>query len=92
MYLLAYYYLFIYHLQEIQKNLELEDKELSISMMNKKTKRLYQRMQYGIHEKQGQVANLIEKRKRIEEDGSAAAVVEENSGAKNNKGSKKLKK
>ena len=61
-------------------------------MMNKKTKRLYQRMQYGINEKQGQVTNLIEKRKRIEEEGegemSKVLVTE----GKNSKGPKQNKK
>ena len=49
------------------KNDDLEDKELSITMMNKKSKRLYSRMQYGIEKKQNELNKLAEKRKRIEE-------------------------
>jgi len=45
----------------------MEDKELSITMMNKKTKRLYSRMQYGIEKKQEETQKLVDKRRRLEE-------------------------
>ena len=61
-------------------------------MMNKKTKRLYQRMQYGINEKQGQVTNLIEKRKRIEEEGEGEVSKVLVTEGKNSKGPKQNKK
>jgi hypothetical protein len=42
-------------------------KELTTSMMKKKSKRLYDRMQYGIGKKQDQITSLEEKRKALEE-------------------------
>ena len=38
-----------------------------MTMMNKKTKRLYSRMQYGIEKKQEATSKLVEKRRRLEE-------------------------
>mgnify|MGYP003388435085 CR=1 len=35
--------------------------------MNKKTKRLYSRMQYGIEKKQDEVNKLSEKRRKLED-------------------------
>lgn len=45
---------------------EEEAAELSKIMMTKKSKRLYERMQYGIEKKQAAVQVLQEKRKKIE--------------------------
>jgi hypothetical protein len=41
---------------------------LSMQMMKKKTKRLYDRMQHGIGKKQEQIDSLLQKRKAIEDD------------------------
>ncbi len=38
-----------------------------MQMMKKKTKRLYDRMQYGIEKKQAQVQSLLQKRKALDE-------------------------
>lgn len=46
---------------------ELDNKELSMTMMNKKTKRLYSRMQYGIEKKQEETQKLVDKRRKLEE-------------------------
>lgn len=40
---------------------------MSMQMMKKKTKRLYDRMQYGIEKKQAQVQSLLQKRKALDE-------------------------
>jgi hypothetical protein len=42
-------------------------KMLSQQIMNKKTKRLYDRMQHGIEKKQQKVDTLLQKRKALEE-------------------------
>lgn len=47
--------------------------ELAVSMMSKKTKRLYDKMQYGINEKQESVKKLEAKRRLAEEDTAPAS-------------------
>ena len=44
----------------------MEAKELSKSMMGKKTKRLYDRMQHGIQKKQDAVEKLKNKREEVD--------------------------
>jgi pescadillo len=44
-----------------------DDETLSHIMMNKKTKRLYGRMQHGLQKKQEQVDSLKEKRKSLDQ-------------------------
>lgn len=51
-----------------------EDNELAKSMMGKKTKRLYGRMQHGIEQKQQVVSTLEAKRKLAEEEASKPAA------------------
>ncbi len=43
-----------------------------MQMMKKKTKRLYDRMQYGIEKKQAQVQSLLQKRKALDEQQTAS--------------------
>jgi hypothetical protein len=43
----------------------MEAKELSKSMMGKKTKRLYDRMQHGLQKKQDEISKLSSKREEI---------------------------
>jgi hypothetical protein len=40
--------------------------ELAVSMMSKKTKKLYDKMQYGIHQKNESVKKLEDKRRAVE--------------------------
>lgn len=59
---------------------EAEARDLSITMMGKKTKRLYSRMQHGLTKKAEELERLTEKRRRIdeqeqEEAGEEVAVV-----------------
>ncbi|OBA23866.1 Pescadillo [Metschnikowia bicuspidata var. bicuspidata NRRL YB-4993] len=49
-----------------KKSEEEEEKELKTIMMNKKLKRLYDRMQHGIEKKDSRVEKLAKKRKQIE--------------------------
>lgn len=51
-----------------------ELKDLSIQMMTKKTKRLYDRMQHGIQEKSQATEKLESKRKALEADKSNSAA------------------
>ena len=44
---------------------DLEAKELSKSMMGKKTKRLYDRMQHGLQKKQDEINKLNSKREEV---------------------------
>lgn len=55
-----------------------EAAELSKTMMSKKTKRLYGRMQHGLEQKKQQVQSLVQKRERTE----TKAVTKENKDAK----------
>ncbi len=52
---------------------EEEAKELSKTMMSKKTARLYQRMQYGIQGKSEEIAALEEKAAKAEKEAEKAA-------------------
>ncbi|RYG93833.1 hypothetical protein EON65_58345 [archaeon] len=62
-------------------------------MMGKKNKRLYDRMQYGIQEKQKQNDLLMKKRKSIEEAQGGVGEGDDKSKAKGvEKGNKKQKK
>jgi pescadillo len=63
----------------------LEDKELSMTMMNKKSKRLYSRMQYGIEKKQEQTQKLVDKRRKLEEAPAAEPTATQASGKRKRK-------
>jgi hypothetical protein len=65
---------------------------LSMQMMKKKTKRLYDRMQHGIGKKQEQVDSLLQKRKAIEEEAEENDGEEEDEMKNKNKNKKNNKK
>ena len=67
---------------------EAEARELAKTMMGKKTKRLYGRMQHGIQQKKDAVQVLQDKQQRLEQEKAEKAAAES---AKDNKGKGKGK-
>jgi hypothetical protein len=67
---------------------EAEARELAKTMMGKKTKRLYGRMQHGIQQKKDAVQALQDKQQRLEQEKAEKAAAES---AKDNKGKGKGK-